>query len=112
MGHATCPPAQPRRPAMLTITRLTPTRHAQLAALVTAALALPAAAAAQLRDPVRVTASRVAEANALSDKAATFYSTPSKYKYAATLHVRAANRRTPSDPRAYEDLNMAGHLFY
>ena len=97
---------------MLTITRLTPTRHAQFAALLTAVFALPAAAGAQLRDPVEITASRVVKANALSDKAASMYSTPAKYKYAATLHVRAASLRAPGDPRGYEDLNMAGHLYY
>ena len=88
-------------------------RHARaLALLATAALALPAALGAQLRDPVTVTAARAAEADALSAQAIALYSTPSKYKRAATLHVRAANRRAPGDPKGYEDLNMAGHLYY
>ena len=91
------------------------TRRLSLAAAiagVAVSLALPATASAQMRlDPVRVTASRVAEANALSDKALSFYSTPSKYKYAATLHLRAASLRAPSDAKGYEDLNMAAHLF-
>jgi hypothetical protein len=93
----------------------TVTRRLSIAAAVAgvaATLALPATASAQMRlEPVRVTAARWAEANALTEKAVSLYSTPKKYKYAASLHMRAANLRAPGDSAGFMDLSMAGHLY-
>jgi len=99
-------PARTRHTAPHTALRL-----ARLSALVAPLTFLAPAAGAQLRDPVQITASRLAQANALSDRAASLYGSAKKFKQAATLHVRAADLRAPGDARGYEDLNMAGHLY-
>ena len=81
-------------------------------AVLAASLALPSDGAAQARlEPVRVTAARSAEANELGARAESLYSTPTQWRHAASLHMRAANLRSVGDERGFHDLAMAAHLY-
>lgn len=80
-------------------------------ATLAAALAFPSEGVTQARlEPVRVIA-RAAEASALAAQAESLYSTPRKWRKAASLHLRAAELRPIGDGSAVRDLSMAAHLY-
>jgi hypothetical protein len=98
-------------PTLRLPTRIRQVRSATFAAAVT--LAVPGAISAQTPlETVKITAARSAEANALSEKAASLYSTSRKFKDAARLHMRAADLRAPGDAKGFDDLSMAAHLYW
>lgn len=77
-------------------------RRSGAAALFAVVLAAPGSAQ---------TAGANHEADALSARAQSLYSAPTRYAEAAAAHVRAASLRSADDPRRAEDLVAAARLF-
>lgn len=78
-------------------------RRAGAAALFAMVLAAPGSAQAN--------SAGNPEADALSARAQTLYSSPTRYAEAAAVHVRAASLRSVDDPRRADDLVAAARLF-